>query len=106
MIYMEFNTWFEFTELYFKLIAILCETNTASIPVFFNHCKQYLPYPVYLYIREAKSPNEWICFLKSLQLVSHFQLIYIKTGSINRIQFKPLLENIKFCSVNTLKFHI
>ena len=72
MIYMEFNTWFEFTELNFKLIAILCETNTASIPVFFNHCEQYSPYLVYLYIREAKSPNEWICFLKSLQLVSHF----------------------------------
>ena len=97
-----FNTWYEFTELYFQLVAILFETNTASIPVFFNHCKQYLPFPVYLYIREAKSPNEWICFLKSLQLVSQFQLIYIKTGSINLIQFKAFLGNMKFCSVNTL----
>ena len=97
-----FNTWYEFTELYFQFIAILFESNTASIPVFFNHCKHYLPYPVYLYIREAKPPNEWICFLKRLQLVSHFQLIFIKTGCINLIQFKAFLENMKFSSVKTL----
>ena len=42
----------------------------------FAYYRQFLPDPIYFYLQQTVSPNEWICFLQSLQLLSHIQLIY------------------------------
>ena len=96
------SVWEEFTKIFFELIAILHETNSISLTIWFNNFKQYFPTHIYLYIREALSPNEWICFCQSLKLVCRIQLIYIDTSHINLNQFKSLIQEIRICSVNLL----
>ena len=54
-----------------------------------NSISIYLDYTVL-----PVSPNEWECFLQSLQLVNHIQVIHIDTNSVNITQFKSLLEFI------------
>ena len=102
-----FEDWKVFDEFYLQLTAILFETNSNSITNRFAFYRQFLPYPIYFYLEQTVSPNEWICFLQSLQLLSQIQLIYIHTGSINQKQFIDLIENVKFCSVHylALKFY-
>ena len=94
--------WNEFSEVYFQMTAILYETDSNSIPVWFAHFKQFFPDPIYIFINTTISPNEWICFLQSLQLVSEIQLIYIETDFINPTQFKFLIQNLVICSVQYL----
>ena len=81
-----------FARIHFQLTSMLFESNAKSIPNWFKHFIQLLPFPLYLYITEAVSPNEWFCFLQSLQFVSQIQLIHINTEYINPIQFKCLLR--------------
>ena len=94
--------WNEFSENYFQMTAILYETDSNSIPDWFAHFKQFFPDPIYIFIRKVISPNEWICFLQSLHIVSKIQLIYFKTEFINPTQFKSLLHNLEFFSVQYL----
>ena len=86
--------WYEFTEKYFQLTPILFETNSKSITNCFN---QILQNSICIYLNSTVlpvSPNEWECFLQSLQLVNHIQVIRIETNSVNLTQFKSLLEII------------
>ena len=86
--------WFEFTKKYFQLTPILFETNSKSITNCFN---QFLQNSICIYLDNTVlpvSPNEWVCFLQSLQLVKHIQVIYIDNNSVNLTQFKSLLEII------------
>ena len=94
--------WNQFTKIYSQLASVLFETNSDSIPLWFDNFKQYFPIPVYLYVRETLSPNEWICFIQTLKLVCRFQLIYIDTSCINPTQFKSLIQEMRICSVNLL----
>ena len=94
--------WNEFSEIYFQMTAILYETDSYSIPIWFAHFKQFFPNPIYIFTNTTISPNEWICFLQSLQLVSKIQLIYIDTILINPTQFKSLLQKLGICSVQYL----
>ena len=90
----EYTGWYEFTKKYFQLTPILFETNSKSITNCFN---QFLQNSICIYLDNAVlpvSPNEWVCFLQSLQLVKHIQLIYIDTNSVNLTQFMSLLEII------------
>ena len=96
------SDWYEFTEIYFQLIAILYETNSDFIPFWFKSFQQFFPEQIYLYIEQAVSPNEWICFLQSLKLVSQIQLIYIDTDSINTTQFNSLVQEMGNCSIKLL----
>ena len=98
--------WNEFTENYFQMTAILYETDYSSIPVWFAHFKQFFPDPIYIFINTAISPNEWICFLQSLQLVSKIQLIHVDTRLINPTQFKSLLQKLGICSVQYLALRL
>ena len=99
--------WKVFTEFYLQLTAILYETNSNSIINRFAYYRQFLHNPIYLYFTQTVSPNEWICFLQSLQLLSQIQLIYIKTDFINPKQFIDLIEKVKVCSLHylTLEFY-
>ena len=94
--------WKEFTEIYLQLAAIVCETNSNSVPFWYSNFKQYFPHPIYLYIESAVSPNEWICFIQSLKLVNKIQLIYIDTRNINTTQFNSLMQEMRNCSVSLL----
>ena len=86
--------WHEFTKKYFQLTPILFETNSKSITNCFH---QFLQSSICIYLDNTVlpvSPNEWECFLQSLQLVNHIQVIRIDTNSVNLTQFKSLLEII------------
>ena len=89
-----YSGWYEFTKKYFQLTPILFETNSKSITNCFN---QFLQNSICIYLNSTVlpvSPNEWVCFLQSLQLVKHIQVIRIDTNSVNLTQFKSLLEII------------
>ena len=92
----------DFAKINFQLTSMLFESNAKSIPNWFKHFSQFLPFPLYLYISEAVSPNEWFCFLQSLQFLSQIQLIRIDTYYINPIQFKCLLKEMRNCFLNYL----
>ena len=92
----------DFAKINFQLTSMLLESNAKSIPNWFKHFTQFLPFPLYLYISEAVSPNEWFCFLQSLQFLSQIQLIDIYTEYINPIQFKCLLKEMRNCFVSYL----
>ena len=94
--------WKVFTEFYLQLTAILYETNSNSIINRFAYYRQFLPNPIYFYFEQTVSPNEWICFLQSLQLLSQIQLISIDTDFINPKQFTDLIEKVKVCSLHYL----
>ena len=98
----EYADWYEFTKKYFQLTPILFETNSKSITNCFN---QFLQNSICIYFDYTVlpvSPNEWVCFLQSLQLVKHIQVIYIDTDSVNLTQFKSLLEIIANCPLSYL----
>ena len=99
--------WIQFTEIYIQLAAIMFETNSDSIPLWFINFKQYFTIPVYFYIQDTISPNEWICFIQTLKLVCRIQLINIDTSHINTIQFNSFIQEMRLCSVNllALSFH-
>ena len=99
--------WNLFTKIYFQLASVLFETNSDSIPLWFDNFKQYFPMPMYLYVRETVSPNEWICFIQTLKLVCRIQLIYIDTSRISPTRFSSLIQEMRICSVNllALRFH-
>ena len=99
------SEWDKFTEIYFQLISILYETNSDSIPFWFKSFKQFYPEQIYLYIEQAVSPNEWICFLQSLKLVSQIQLIHIDTRYINTTQFYSLMQEMRNCSIELLALY-
>ena len=89
-----YTGWYEFTKKYFQLTPILFETNSKFITNCFN---QFLQNYISIYLDSRVlpvSPNEWECFLQSLQLVKHIQVIHIHTDSVNLTQFKSLLEII------------
>ena len=94
--------WKEFTEIYFQLAAIVYETNSNSVPIWYSNFKQYFPDTIYLYIESSVSPNEWICFIQSLKLVNKIQLIRIDTHNINKTQFNSLMQEMRNCSVSIL----
>ena len=86
--------WYEYTKIFFQLSPNLFEANSKSIINCFN---QFLQNSFSIYLNEKVlpvSPNEWACFLQSLQLVDHIQLIYIDTNYVNLTQFKSLLKSI------------
>ena len=94
--------WHSFTEMNFQLTAILYETTSPKIPIWYEHLKQFLPTPIYLYISTTVSPNEWICFIQSLDLFPHIQHLDIDTRYINSDQFKGLIQKMKICSISLL----
>ena len=90
----DYAGWYNFTKKYFQLTPILFETNSKSITNYFN---QFLQNYICIYLNKTVlpvSPNEWECFLQSLQLVKQIQVIHINTNSVNLTHFKSLLEII------------
>ena len=94
--------WELFNKCYFQMSAIFYETNSNHITKQFAYYRQFLPDPIYFYFNQTVSPNEWICFLQSLQLLSQIQLISIDIKFINAKQFIDLFEKLNVCYVQYL----
>ena len=92
---LSYTGWHEFTKEYLLLNLILFETNSISIR---NCFKRILPDSISIYLDSKVLPvpsNEWNCFLQSLQLVNHIQLIHINTSDMELTQFKSLLKEMR-----------
>ena len=85
---------------------MLFESNSDSIPNYFNVCRRFLPNSVCFYILSPVTPNEWICFLESLPLLNHIHLIYVDTDYVTPEQLSNLLESISRCSVGSLALRL
>ena len=97
-----YTGWYEFTKKYFQLSPILFETNSISINKSFT---QLLPDSICIYLTSQVlpvAPYEWTCFLQSLSLIHHIQLIYVDTNALKLIQFRSLLNGIRQCPLNYL----
>ena len=92
----------DLTQMYFFITSLLFETNSKSIPLWFEIFCQFLPLPLNLFITETVSPNEWFCFSQSLKFVSQIQLVHIYTDYINPNQFKCLLMEMRNCFLKYL----
>ena len=97
------EAWNELTDVYIQLSTIIYETNSVSVPNWFAYFKRFFPSPIYLYVQQIVSPNEWICFVQSLKHAAQIQLIYIDTNcSINPTQLNSLIQEMRICSVSLL----
>ena len=88
-----YTGWYEFTNKYFDLIPILSEANSTH-----KYLKRLLPTPISLYLNNRVlpvSPNEWQCFIQSLQLVQHINILYIDTSHVSIEQFASLLKEMR-----------
>ena len=98
----EYSDWREFTEVYCLIATILFETNSPSLRRYFDYFTAILPEDKYLYFKASVSPNEWHCFVNSIQQLGSIQVLYIDTSLINMTQFKQLLHNLSGCSLTYL----
>ena len=98
--FFKYTDWNEFTERFLQLNAMLRESNSESIPKYFNACRRFLPRSFSLYIESAVTPNEWICFLESLPLLDHIHLICVDSRYVTPEQLFHLLESVEQCSVD------
>ena len=92
----------ELTDIFIQLSTNIYETNSVSIPNWFAYFTRFFPSPIYLYVRQTVSPNEWICFVQSLKHAAQIQLISIDTNRINPTQFNSLIQEMRICSVSLL----
>ena len=85
---------------------MLRESNSESISIYFNACRRFLPESICLYILSAVTPNEWICFLESLPLLSHIHLIYVDSRYVTPEQLFHLLESVEQCTVDCVALNL
>ena len=99
--------WFEFIKAYLVISTIIVETNSHKNPRYFCCLRDLLPKNVYFYFNDSVSPNEWHCFLLSLNHIRKLQIVYINTSLINPTQFCSLLTQLSSCSLSylALSFH-
>ena len=93
---------YTFTQKYFHLNSILFETNSGSI---LHALKRLVPTSISIYLDAEVlpvSPNEWLCFIPSLRLVQHIELLYIDTQHVNLDQFGLLIDEMKNCLISQL----
>ena len=104
--FFKYTDWNEFTERFLQLNAMLRESNSESIPKYFNACRRFLPRSFCLYIESAVTPNEWLCFLESLPLLNHIHLIYVDSKYVTPEQLFHLLKSVEECSVDCVALRL
>ena len=57
---------------------------------------------VNFYFPDSVSPNEFHCFLLSLNYIKKLQIVYIDTHLINLIQFSSFIKQLSSCSLSYL----
>ena len=96
------SDWIQFTRVYLLISTLIVETNLRSIKEYFLYFINLLPEHVCFYFEEPISPNEWHCFLLSLNYFCQIEILYLDAYLINPIQFKSLLHQLSSCSLTYL----
>ena len=96
------SDWIEFTQSYIQLTTTIIETKSEAITDHFAYFERDFPFPLYLYFRFTPSPNDWHCFLLSLQYICDFQIIEIQSDYVSVTQFHSLLTSISSCHIRYL----
>ena len=96
------SDWSQFTRVYLLISTLIVETNLRSIKEYFLCFINLLPEHVCFYFEEPISPNEWHCFLLSLNYFCKIEILYIDAYLINPIQFNSLLHQLSSCFLTYL----
>ena len=99
------SDWYEFTKFYLLICTIIVETNSKLMKRYFRCLSDLLPENVYLYFNDSVSPNEWHCFIFSLEYINKMEIVFIRMTLINPLQFNLLLHQLSFCSLHYLALH-
>ena len=101
------SDWIAFTSFYLLMSTIIIETNSQLTKEYFHCFRDMFPEYLYFYFKRLISPNEWHCFVQSLNYISKLQIVYIGMSLINSIQFDSLLHQLSYCSLSylALRFH-
>ena len=104
---LDVSDWFEFTEFYSLISTIIFEIDSRLTKYIFVALLAFLPEQQYFYFSNPISPNEWHCFLLSLNYIRKLEILYINAYLINPIQFNLLLRQLTSCSLHYLaiSFH-
>ena len=98
------SDWSQFTWIYLFICTIIIETNSILMEQYFFYFIDRLPEHVSLYFNDSISPNEFHCFILSLNYFYRIEILYIETYLINPLQFKSLLHQLSSCSLGYLAF--
>ena len=96
------SDWIEFTQVYLLISTLIVETNSKLMKQFFLCFINLLPEHVFLIFNNSISPNEWHCFLLSLNYFCQIEILFIQIIRINPIQFRSLLHQLSSCSLSYL----
>ena len=96
------SDWSQFTWVYLFICTIIIETNSRLMERYFLYFIDQLPEHVSFYFNDSISPNEFHCFILSLNYFCQIKILYIETYLINPLQFKSLLHQLSSCSLGYL----
>ena len=99
---MDVSDWSEFTQVYLLISTLIVETNSKLMEKYFHCFIDLLPKHVFFIFDNSISPNEWHCFLLSMNYFCQIEILYIETYLINPIQFRSLLHQLSSCSLSYL----
>ena len=96
------SDWIESTQVYLLISTLIVETNSKLMKLFFLYIRDLLPERVFFIFNNSISPNEWHCFLLSLNFFCQIEILYIRINLINPKQFRSLLHQLSSCSLSYL----
>ena len=96
------SDWSEFTQVYLLISTLMVETNSKLMEQYFHCFIDLLPKHVFFIFDNSISPNEWHCFLLSMNYFCQIEILCIETYLINPIQFRSLLHQLSSCSLGYL----
>ena len=99
------SDWLEFIKVYLVISTLIVEANSLLISKYFRCLRDLLPENVCFYFSNSVSPNEWLCFLLSLNYIRKLPIIFIDTSLINPTQFSSLLSRLSSCSLGYLALY-
>ena len=99
---MDVSDWFQFTQVNLLISTLIVETNSKLMKLFFICFLNLLPEHLYFNFYYSLSPNEWHCFLLSLNYICQIEILYIQINLINPKQFGSLLRQLSSCSLSYL----
>ena len=99
---MAVSDWIQFTQVYLLISTLIVETNSKLMKQFFICFLNLLPEHMYFIFYYPISPNEWHCFLLSLNYICQIEILSIQIYLINPKQFSSLLHQLSFCSLSYL----
>ena len=96
------SDWHQFTQVYLLICTLIVETNSRLMKEFFQCFINLLPEHVHFIFIDSIAPNEFHCFLHSLNYFCQIEILYIDTYLINPNEFRLLLHQLSSCSLHYL----